>query len=140
MDAVGITIGVTELAAISAALGGWWFWLKRRAKKTNAWPITEATIESGGLETVSATRYGKIVLPVFAFSYQVNGEYYSGRFALEPYITAPDASIVQRMIGRKLNVHYDPKRLEIWFMPDEFIEGCRIQQKLSPHISNYSLS
>jgi len=44
--------------------------------------MTVATIQTGALEVVTSTRFNAVRLPAFAFSYQVRGEYYSGRFAL----------------------------------------------------------
>jgi hypothetical protein len=41
------------------------------------------------------------------------------------------------MIGRKLQVSYDPRRPEAWFIPDEYIEGCTVEQQLSPHLVNF---
>ena len=75
-----------------------------------------------------------MILPVFAFSYQVGGEYYSGRFALLPYITDPfvtDSSFVEDMIGRKVQVNHDSLKFDVWFIPDKLIEGCKVEQKFS---------
>ena len=114
-------------------------WLVRRIRARSArhWPTAEGTVESGAREVVASSRYGNIELPVFAFSYQVAGEYYSGRFALQPYITDPGDSVISRMIGRKLQIHYDPAGPSTWFIPDELIEGCRVEQKLDPHLVSY---
>jgi hypothetical protein len=87
--------------------------IRRRglAKKAAQWPLAEAMIESGQVEAVAGGgRSPKVSLPVFAFSYQVEGEYYSGRFALLPYITSIDELFVSRMIGRNLKVHHDPRQ------------------------------
>jgi hypothetical protein len=99
--------------------------------------MTEATIESGQKEVVASARYGKIELPVFGFSYKVQGEYYAGRFALMPYITDPGDSLISRMIRTKLQIHYDPAEPSTWFIPDELIEGCRVEQKFDPHLISY---
>ena len=114
-----------------------WLWRRCRARKAQKWPYTEGTIESGGFEVVSHSKYGDITLPVLAFSYQVKNEYFGGRFALLPYITDPGASVVDRMIKRKIRIHYDPIQPQTWFIADEFIEGCRIEQELSPDFVNY---
>jgi hypothetical protein len=79
----------------------------------------------------------EIKLPVFAFSYQVFGEYHSGRFALMPYTTEPDESFTSRMIGRKLQLRYDPAHPEQWFIPDELIEGCKVEQKLGRVLTTF---
>ena len=87
------------------------------------------------MENVPAGRDEPVVLPVFAFSYVVKGEYYSGRFALMPYTNDPGPSLFGRMIGRKLEIAYDARNPEAWFIPDELIEGCKVQQKLGPHFA-----
>jgi len=38
------------------------------------------------------------------------------------------------MVGHRLRVHYDPRRPKIWFIPDERIEGCKVEQKMGPHV------
>lgn len=110
-------------------------WRRRVSKKAAKWPSVEGTIESGSLEQVAGGgRSPKAILPVFAFSYQALGEYYSGRFALLPYITDPfvtDSSFIEHMIGRKVHVNYDPVKPEVWFVTDKLIEGCKVEQKIS---------
>jgi len=104
--------------------------------QTREWPATEATIESGALEPTHETN--KLVLPTFAFSYQVSGEYYSGRFSLLPNERFSGQtlfdSLMGQMIGRKLLIRYDPQRPQQWFIPDEFIEGCKVEQKVGVHV------
>jgi hypothetical protein len=107
------------------------------ALQSPALALTEATIESGAMEAVAHARYGDVTLPVFAFSYVVDREYYSGRFALFPYITDPGESIFARMAGRKLQLHYDPRKPAEWFLPEELIEGCEVEQEIGPHWNNY---
>ena len=80
-----------------------------------------------------AHRSGTVELPTFGFSYGVAGQYYSGRFSLMPY-DDPRESLLVRMAGRKLLVHYDPEHPEIWFISDAIIEGCKVQQKMGPRL------
>jgi hypothetical protein len=114
-----------------------WLWRRRRAQQAKQWPISEATIESGAVEVVASARNMKVELPVFAVSYRVGQDYYSGHFALLPYITDPGESLIGRMIGRKLQVRYDPKDAAVWFIPDDLIEGCKVEQKISRNLVNY---
>lgn len=130
----------TKIGAILATAAiGLAMWLRRRmlAHLAGKWPMTEATIESGRREVVARNRFGIIELPVFAFSYKVRGQYYPGRFALSPYITDPGDGVISRMIGRRLQIHYDPTDPSAWFIPDELIEGCRVEQKFDPHFISY---
>jgi hypothetical protein len=39
--------------------------------------------------------------------------------------------------AEKLRVHYDPNRPETWFLPDEFIEGCKVEQKIGLSLNTY---
>lgn len=112
------------------------------SRKATKWPCVEGTIESGKLEHVAGNRRGpEVILPVFAFSYRVGTAYYSGRFALLPYITDPfvsDSSFVEHMIGRKVQVNHDPLKPEVWFIADKLIEGCKVEQKFSGNWIDYS--
>jgi len=77
----------------------------------------------------------KAVLPTFAFSYQVSGEYYSGKFALIPERSlfpnrALIESMIEGMIGRKLLLRYNPRQPDAWFIPEERIDGCKVAQRI----------
>jgi hypothetical protein len=132
---VNIGIAVAGAALILRSLLSW-RWRRTQARSAEHWPTTNATIESSSLEVVAHTRYGSIQLPVFAFSYRVGSDYFSGRFALRPYATDPGAAVVERLIGSKLQVQYDPSHAEKWFIADKLIEGCRVEQELSPDLLN----
>jgi hypothetical protein len=114
----GIAIAISALSA----------WVVRRATaNARQWPQTIATVESGSMETVGRKQDGPTIeLPTFAFSYQVAGEHYGGRFALEPLFPDPQHSVLLSMVQRKFMVHYDPGHPEAWIMDDETIEGCRV--------------
>ena len=108
MDAPGAVI-LAMLLCVATVLVLWWCWkLISVEKAKQQWPKTEATVQTGGLGAVASSRGAVVRLPAFAFSYHVSGEYYSGRFALMPYTIEYDDSIINRMIGQKLLVCYDP--------------------------------
>ena len=70
-------------AAIFVAVAAWivsWHQLRKLAQEAKEWSATEATVESGTLERTQEGN--RVVQPTFAFSYQISGEYYSGRFCL----------------------------------------------------------
>ena len=100
----------------------------RRAFRENralSWPSTEATIQSAGVKTIGTGRYS-VDLPCFAFSYAVDGEYYSGRFALDAKGDRAD-TLVKELINKKLTMQYDPTRPSSYSIPDEWIEGCEVR-------------
>jgi Protein of unknown function (DUF3592) len=139
MDAIGIGI-LAMVLSVPMLFVVWWRWQRGKVKKAKQWPKTEGTIQSGAIEVVAQTKFNTIRLPVFAFSYQVQGEYYSGRFALMPYTVAYDESLIDRMIGRKLIVCHDPAHPDRWLIPDETIDGYKVEQKMGPHFIGYYLS
>jgi len=136
VDSTGITILIGCLVGPIVIIGLWWRKRQGEVNQARLWPQTEATVESGEAEFVGESEYA-VRLPVFAFSYKVEGAYYSGRFALLPYTADPGESIYARMAGRKLQVHYDPHRPEAWFLSDALIEGCKVEQKIGLHLNNY---
>lgn len=137
MDETGlyILLGFLGLLAAIAVVGAlWWRRAARKVEIARNWPAAEATVESGTLEAVADSSIrAPIVLPVFAFSYHVDEKYYSGRFTLSHIHTDPD-QIIQRVTGRKLQIRYNPSSPDAWFISDEEIEGCRVEQKMGRHV------
>ena len=137
MDQAGfeILLGVSGLvAAVAIAMVWQWHRSQQKAEIARTWPETEATIESGGLESATETR---ALLPTFAFSYYVNGEYYSGRFSLIPGHTSLQ-DLIQRLVGRKLQIRFNPQQPDVCFVAGEQIEGCKVEQELGPHLVDLS--
>jgi hypothetical protein len=137
MDETGFEILLGALgivAAIIIAMVWWWRQSQQSVEIAKTWPETEATIESGRLEPVKQSRAR---LPTFAFSYHVGGAYYSGRFGLIPGDTSSEA-LIQRLVGRKLQIRFNPGQPEVWFLAEERIEGCKVEQELGPHLINLS--
>ena len=131
MDWIGIGILAASLGGIAAIMALYWWLGQREIDKARQWPQTEATVEFAAIEPY--TRKSK--LPTFGFSYRIAGDYYSGRFSLLPDKSGPCESLLPRVVGRKLQIHYDPARPETWFIPDERIEECKVGQKIGPHFA-----
>ena len=133
---MGLLIVTAGLVALGLRMRDLAIW-----RTAQNWPSVEGTIESGQREFVVGGGNNQIILPVFAFSYNVAGEYYGGRFALvRRYATDPtvaDPSLIERMIGRKVQVKYDPVHPEKWFVANKLVEGCRVQQKFSRDFINF---
>ena len=42
--------------------------------------------------------------------------------------------MIDQMIGRKLVLRYNPDRPGRWFIPDEFIDGYKVEQRIGSHV------
>jgi hypothetical protein len=109
---------------------GWWWWQRKRVEEIEGWLQAEATIESGGLEGTAQGRAGcrhsRSLIRLPGGITRVASLFL--RYTANPY-----RSLIDRMIGRKLQVRYDPRRPEVWFIPNKVIEGCKVEQKMNPH-------
>lgn len=138
MDKMLLAVVFVVAGSVAVAVTAWVVSLYRQRQlleQAEQWLPVEARIESGALEGTHES--GKILLPTFAFSCQVSGEYYSGRFSLMPKAfptTEILESIIDQMSGRKLLVRYQPAHPEVWFIPDEFIDGLKVEQKIGSHV------
>lgn len=97
-----------------------------KADEATRWPTAEATIQSGEMEIVGKGR-SAVTLPCFAFSYVVNGEYYSGRLSLSG-CDDRSATLLREMIDRKLPVHYNPGKPEDFVLPEITFEGFGVRR------------
>jgi len=136
MDNALLGVVLVVVGAVSVAVTAWLvsqYKHRRMALAAAQWIPAEATIESAALEGTQES--GRVVLPTFAFSYKGPDQYYSGRFALRANLSRALAeSMIDKMIGRKLLVRYDPQRPELWFIPDKVIEGYGVEQNLGSHV------
>lgn len=132
-DLISRGVALLLLLGVPAYFIGRMIWRNKRVETAQTWPATEATVQSGAMETVASSRAGDVRIPCFAFSYVVNGEYYSGRFGLLPNFGSGDA-VLDRMKNRKFQVHYDPANPEIFYIAGEQMEGCDIEQRLSDRL------
>jgi Protein of unknown function (DUF3592) len=144
MDYTLLGVAVAAVSGVLVAIAAWVVSVRRLrklAEKAREWPAAEASIQSGGLEGTKTS--GRVVLPTFGFSYQVSGKYYGGYFSLRhmdsPLDEADKEALIGRMIGRRIMLRYDPRKPDVWFIPEESIEGCKVEQKLGSHaIFDYS--
>lgn len=108
-------------------------------KKTKWWPAVEATVRSGNVEVVRHLRFGNIQMPVFDFSYVVGEKPYSERFGLS-MSSEPVDSLINKMVGRTVTIQYDPANPGIYYLPEEKIEGCRVEQNIGSMVRFYPRS
>ena len=136
MDSSLVVVLIVVAGAVSVAVIAWlisWHRQRKLARQAGQWVPVEGRIESGALEGTRES--GKVVLPTFAFSYQVSEDFYSGRFSLRANISKPLAeSMIDQMIGRKILLRYDAHRPELWFIPEESIDGYKVEQKIGSHV------
>ncbi len=118
------------LLAVLARFG----WLALRERRALRWPKTWATIHSATMEVMKLDDKNDIMLPCFAFSYVAAGENHSGRFSLFSNGEEEGRLVSKKMIGRNIELQYDPKRPSTWYIPGKTIEGCEVEQKMSPHL------
>jgi hypothetical protein len=137
MDQTGelIALGLLGVVAVVGAVGGgWWWWQRKRVEEAGGWPQAEATIEYGGLEW---TVQGRIKVADIRVLLPECREVLLGPLRSHAYTTDPESPLIDRMIGRKLHVRYDPSRPEVCFIPDKMIEGCKVEQKMGPHVTGF---
>jgi hypothetical protein len=136
MDKTLLGVVLLVAGAVSVAFIAWvisWYRQRKLVRQAGQWLPVEAKIESGALEGMRES--GKVVLPTFAFSCQVSEQYHSGRFSLRANLSKALAeSMIDQMIGRKLLVRCDPDHPEMWFIPDELIDGYEVEQKIGSQI------
>jgi hypothetical protein len=112
-----------------------WYRQRELLQQPEQWLPVETRIESGALEATRES--GKIVFPTFAFTYQVSGEYYSGHFSLKPR-TFPIQEIIESNHRRndwtKASSPLSTRPPEVWFIPDEFIDGLQVQPNIGSHV------
>jgi hypothetical protein len=115
-----IKVGALVLVGIGALIVflRYFSWKESQAQSAKTWPMTEATVQSGEMETVASSRGGDVTIPCFSVSYVVNDEYYSGRFRLLPDFGFCDA-VLNKMKDHKFQTHYDPSKPEAYYIPGE---------------------
>ena len=102
-------------------------WIKSGQIQANssAWPEIEATIQTVSLEPTNGRSHD--LVPCAAFSYQVNGEYYSGRFALA--VSGEEAEDVAKQIkDSKVSILYNPISPSEFLIPLEQLHGYDLKQ------------
>jgi hypothetical protein len=135
MDNTLLGVVLVVAGAVFVAVAAWvisWHRQRKLVQQAGQWVPIEARIESGALEGTHES--GKVVLPTFAFSYQVSEDSYSGRFSLKANLSKALAeSMIDQMIVRKLLLRYNTEHPAEWFMPDEFSDGYKVEQMIGSH-------
>jgi len=111
MDFYDIKLIVIIAVAIMIIVGA--IYERRKRAAARSWPMVVGTIEQTGLHTESR-KYETVYFPELHYSYQVNGEYYSGLFRLPESRTDSDAALAlaKPWINRRVFIRYHPNRPE----------------------------
>lgn len=92
---------------------------------TSDWLEAKATIQDAAVERLDKYTW----YPGFAFSYSVDGEYFSGKFFL---IADQQQSeeLVKTLLDLEFPIQYDPENPSAWYIAEKTIADCEIIQKL----------
>jgi Protein of unknown function (DUF3592) len=120
------------ILALVIALMAWNRWNQKQIEQAADWPTTEATIQQTEFREFTSNSRGEPAhsYPCFAFSYVVNGEYYSGRFGLA-IEGEPADTLIREMKDRKFTVSYKPAKPSEFYIADEMMDGHEVLQKMS---------
>jgi hypothetical protein len=105
-------------------------------RRTKYWPKIGATIHSADMQVMELDSKTDIMLPCFTFSYVVADKEYSGRFSLFTNGEEEGESVAEKMIERKFELRYNPKRPSTWYIPDKKMDGYEVEQKMGPHMES----
>jgi hypothetical protein len=83
-------------------------WQQVKGLRARSWPTVQGTIESG---TVLAhnTRYGNYYIAQLAYSYTVNGGYYSGFYEKTFWLESSADRFVSNLKGLMVFVRHEPE-------------------------------
>lgn len=118
---VSLTGGLAISAVIGVAL---WIPIRRSKleEEAKAWPTTSARGQDGEMRLLS--RYDQF--PCFTLSYVVNGEYYTGSFALSAEGDRAD-TLLRELIDKNVASRYDPNHPSKFYVSDKIVQGCEVK-------------
>lgn len=119
--AMSLLLVVITALGMLAVLVIWLLWRTAHPDKAQAWPLTEATIQSVGTVIVHAGRNSYSV-DVGDFSYKINDEYFSGRFKIASSFLGENRS-PRGLVNQKIRVHFNPQEPEKFLVPETEVEG-----------------
>ncbi len=110
-DAAAFTVGAVVLAIATAASSVWRFVQWRRSKGWQSWPLIQGRVEESTSREIRTKSAHYWVVEV-AYSYEVSGEFYSGRFTRDFFHEQDASGYETQMRERNVLVRYDPLRVE----------------------------
>jgi len=94
----------------AAAVSGIWAWL--RARQAQSWPSAQGTISGAVARPAKDSRF-KPWIGELAYSYVVNGEYYSGFHQVRARTERRAEELVSGWKGRMIIVRYSPAKHDL---------------------------
>ena len=104
---VGYALPLAMLLLAAVGISALEFVSRRKYRGWRHWPRIEATVETSGVREIRS-RDSHYFVAELAYSYVVDGDYYSGRFGRDFQDEAAAWNYADRMRGAKAMVHYHP--------------------------------
>lgn len=103
---------ICAFGAISALVG--WFLLASKRRRAESWPMVPARVERAVVEGTDTGYYADL-----SYSYQVNGEFYSGYHQKTFRMRRFAEEFVSITLGQQLFVRYHPEKPEVSVIRDQ---------------------
>jgi hypothetical protein len=107
----GDGIAVVTLLVTVAVLATLDFLHRRELRGSASWPTAQATVESADVREVR-TRHSHYFRAELAYSYKINGSYYSGRFTRDFADESQAWDYAKRARAKTVGVRFHPKKFE----------------------------
>jgi hypothetical protein len=98
--------GIICLGGLISSLAGWWL-LRARKRRAESWPMVAGRVERAEVEGTDTGYFADI-----SYSYQANGEYYSGFYQKTFRMRRFAEEFVDITRGQQLFVRYHPEKPE----------------------------
>ena len=110
-DAAELTTGLLVLVIAAGALSLWRFVQWRRFRGWQSWPLAQGHVEESTSREVR-TRNSHYWVVEVAYSYEISGQFYSGRFTRDFFHERDASEFETQMRGRNVLIRYNPQAVE----------------------------
>jgi hypothetical protein len=116
-----LVAGVIAAAVVEAWVRPFRRWSLRRAQ---SWPVAQAHVESASVSQAKAGEYSTCYKGEIAYSYTVDGEYYSGYHARTFDKEEEAWAFVEALKGKTILVNYSPGNHEVSVLTDSALRAA----------------
>lgn len=116
-----LVAGVIAAAVLEVWLRPFRRWSLRRAQ---SWPVAQAHVESASVSQAKAGEYSTCYKGEIAYSYTVDGEYYSGYHARTFDREEEAWAFVEALKGKTILVNYSPGNHEVSVLTDSALRAA----------------